>query len=534
MTCTCSTTRHASTRSRRSRDTCRAGSQMILSARGGPVFPLGALRARGLALEIGPADLRMDEAAARQLLSASGVELPDEQLTELTEHTEGWPAGLYLAALSIRARGLKAAGAATFSGSDRLVSDYLQSELLAHVSAEDVRFLTRTAVLERMSGPLCDAVLEANGSAAILESRARSNLFLVPLDAHGEWYRYHHLFRELLRAELVRAEPELVPRLLARAADWCEANGQPEAAIGYAQEAGDVDRAARLVEQLAIPAYQSGHVATAERWLDWLERNGALERNAAVAVLGALDATAQGRPAEAERWAEAAERASYEGTLPDGSASIDSWRAVLRAMRCRRGVARMRADAEFAVRTLARSSPLRPSALLLYALSRWLAGEVDEADDLLADVAEEGLELGSGRGGRGGSRRARRGRDRARSVGRGRGVRRPGASGDPPVGGWGSTRRARSPMRWRPASRSIVAKPSVLTSSWLGRSACVRGSPTPRRTLPSRPAWSSRGPTWRSPMRAAPRRCCARSTRSCVANQTSARSRPRPRSCAPG
>ena len=370
-----------------------AGSQMALSARGGPVFPLGALRARGLALEIGPADLRMDEAAARQLLSASGVELPDEQLTELTEHTEGWPAGLYLAALSIRARGLKAAGVATFSGSDRLVSDYLQSELLAHVPPENVRFLTRTAILHRMSGPLCDAVLEANGSAEILESRARSNLFLVPLDAHGEWYRYHHLFRELLRAELVRAEPELVPRLLARAADWCEANGQPEAAIGYAQEAGDVDRAARLVEQLAIPAYQSGHAATAERWLGWLEGKGALERNAAVAVLGAIDATTQGRPVEAERWAEAAEHAGYEGTLPDGSPSIDSWRAVLRAMRCRRGVARMGADAGFAVRTLARMSPLRPSALWLYALSRWLAGEVDEADDLLADVAEEGLEL---------------------------------------------------------------------------------------------------------------------------------------------
>ena len=110
--------------------------------------------------------------------------------------------------------------------------------------------MTRTAVLERMSGPLCDAVLEANGSAAILESRARGNLFLVPLDAHGEWYRYHHLFGELLRAELVRAEPEIVPLLLARAADWCEANGQPEAAIGYAQEAGDVDRAARLIEEL--------------------------------------------------------------------------------------------------------------------------------------------------------------------------------------------------------------------------------------------------------------------------------------------
>ena len=153
------------------------GSQMALSARGRPALPLGALRARGLALEIGPDDLRMDEAEARRLLSAGGLDLPDDQVAELTEHAEGWPAGLYLAALSIRARGLKAKGAATFSGSDRLVSDYLRSELLAHLPADDLRFLTRTAVLERMSGPLCDEVLEESGSAAILESLARSNLF---------------------------------------------------------------------------------------------------------------------------------------------------------------------------------------------------------------------------------------------------------------------------------------------------------------------------------------------------------------------
>ena len=170
---------------------------MTLSARGGPIIPLGALRARGVALEVGPPDLRMNAAQARQLLRAAGVELSAEQLTELTERTEGWPAGLYLAALSIRARGVKADGAAVISGNDRLVSDYLQSELLAHLSANDVRFLTRTAVLERMSGPLCDAVLEATGSAAILESRSRSNLFLVPLDAHRQWYRYHHLFQRV-------------------------------------------------------------------------------------------------------------------------------------------------------------------------------------------------------------------------------------------------------------------------------------------------------------------------------------------------
>jgi LuxR family transcriptional regulator, maltose regulon positive regulatory protein len=374
------------------------GSQLALSARGASALPLEALQARGLALEIGPDDLRMDEADSGQLLSAAGVDLPAEQVAELTLRTEGWSAGLYLAALAIRAGRVDARGTPTFSGSDRLVADYLGAELLAHLSPDDLRFLTQTAVLERISGPLCDAVLQQSGSAAMLKSLARSNLFLVPLDAHGDWCRYHRLFQEMLRSELTRTEPDLVPRLLDRATDWCEANGQPETAIGYAQRAGNVDRVARLVEQCAVPVYQSGRVATAERWLEWLERNGALERNAAVAVLGALDATAQGRPAEAELWAEAAERANYDGVLPDGSPSIDSWRAVLRAQRCQRGVARMRADAELAVRTLARSSPLRPQALLFHALSLWLAGDGDEADDLLADVAENGLELEAAEG----------------------------------------------------------------------------------------------------------------------------------------
>jgi LuxR family maltose regulon positive regulatory protein len=371
------------------------GSQLALSARGEPALPLGALRARGLALELGAEDLRMDEADAGQLLSAAGVDLADAEVADLTDHTEGWPAGLYLAALSIRAGGVKLEGTATFSGSDRLVSDYLRSELLTHLPPDQFRFLTRTAVLERMSGPLCDAVLEASGSAAILESLARSNLFLVPLDATGERYRYHHLFRELLSAELARGEPELVPRLLARATDWYEADGQPEAALGYAQEAGDVDRVARLFEQCGPPVYQSGRVATAERWLAWLESHGALERHALVAVLGAILASLWGRPAEADRLADVAERASYDGRLPDGSASIDSWRALLRAQRCRRGVARMQADAELALRTLARGSRARPHASLLLAISRWLAGEVDQADDLFADVVEEGLALGT-------------------------------------------------------------------------------------------------------------------------------------------
>jgi LuxR family transcriptional regulator, maltose regulon positive regulatory protein len=371
------------------------GSQLALSVRGDPPIPSAALRARGLALRIGPDDLRLSGEDAGRLLRAVGVDLQDAELAELVDHAEGWPAGVYLAALSIRAQGGWSKGGATFVGSDRLVADYLRAELLEHLAPDEVRLLTRTAVLERMSGPLCDAVLESSGSAAVLESLERSNLFLVPLDRDRQWYRYHHLFQELLRAELEHSDPDLVPLLLARACEWCVANGQAEAAMGYAQEAGDVDRAAKLFEQCGPLVYQSGRIATTERWLGWLEAHGAMERNAAVAALGAAVASTWGRPAEAERLADAAERASYEGSLPDGSDSVESWLAIVRAQLCRRGVAQMRKDAEFSVRTLARGSFNRPNAALQLAFSQWLAGEVDQADDLFADVAEEGVELGA-------------------------------------------------------------------------------------------------------------------------------------------
>ncbi|MET0607496.1 MAG: LuxR C-terminal-related transcriptional regulator, partial [Gaiellaceae bacterium] len=364
------------------------------SSRGGSALAPAGLKARGLALEIGPPDLRMDAEDAGRLLGAAGVDLPGDELGELTEHAEGWPAGLYLAALSIRARRTTAAGSG-FAGSDRLVADYLRSELLVHLSPDEVRFLTRTAILERMSGPLCDAVLESNGSAAVLQALERSNLFLVPLDGDGQWYRYHHLFQELLRTELEHAEPDLVPGLFVHASEWCVANGQLETAFGYAQDAGDVDRAAKLFEQCGPLVYQSGRIATTERWLDWLEAHGAMERNAAVAALGAAVASTWGRPTVSARRFAAAERAGYEGTLPDGSDSVDSWLALVRAQLCRHGVAQMREDAEFAVRTLASGSFNRPNAALQLAFALWLAGEVDQADDLFADVAEEGVEMGA-------------------------------------------------------------------------------------------------------------------------------------------
>ena len=195
-------------------------------------------------------------------------------MDQLLDRTEGWPVGLYLAALALKAGGSRERAGVPFSGDDRLMAEYLRTELLAHLSDAEVSFLTRTSVLDRMSGQLCDAVLDRTGSDAVLESLAHSNLLLVALDRNGEWYRYHHLFRDLLRAELQRREPELVGALHVRAAEWCEANRMPELAIDHAQTGFDVDRVNRLMLLNAQKAFAAGRRETVRRWLGVVRGRG--------------------------------------------------------------------------------------------------------------------------------------------------------------------------------------------------------------------------------------------------------------------
>ena len=189
-----------------------AGSQIAIASREEPPLPLARWRAQGSVHEIGVADLRLDEEEAESLLEAAGVELDAGELSELTERTEGWPAGLYLAALSLQAGAPSPAGVAGFNGDDRFVSDYFRLELLSRLPAAEAHFLKYTSVLDRMSGGLCDAVLQTTRSAHTLETLERTNCFVVPLDRRGEWYRYHHLFGQLLRTELEHSEPEMRPR----------------------------------------------------------------------------------------------------------------------------------------------------------------------------------------------------------------------------------------------------------------------------------------------------------------------------------
>ena len=251
-----------------------AGSRLVLAGRNEPPLRVARLRAEGKITEIGPGDLSLSREEASLLLRAAEVALGDDEVAALHERTEGWAAGLYLAALCIREGGSSGEAVAAFGGDDRFVREYLDSEFLARISGQQREFLTRTAVLERISGPLCEVVLELPGSAATLADLAASNLLLVPLDRRGRWYRYHHLFRDMLLAELERLEPELIPDLRRRAAAWCLRNNLLEEALEYSMAAGDVDTAARLVEQLWQPVFRRGRITTLQRWFWWLAARG--------------------------------------------------------------------------------------------------------------------------------------------------------------------------------------------------------------------------------------------------------------------
>jgi LuxR family transcriptional regulator, maltose regulon positive regulatory protein len=367
------------------------GSQLALAARATPRLPVALRAAPGRVVAIGVAELRMDQPEAHALLEGAGVWLGDAEATELVWRTEGWPVGLYLAALTRKEgpAGDPRQGGAGFSGDDRFVADYLWDELLSRLPQPTVSFLTRTAVLDRMCGPLCDAVLDTTGSAEVLASLAGANLLLLPLDRHRQWYRYHHLFRGLLRAELDRRAPELVAQLHLRAAAWCEANGLPETAIDHAQAAGDADRVARLVAGLARATYASGRVDTARRWVGWFDEQGLIARYPQVAVQGGLLHALLGHPAAANRWADAAERgAAAARAAGQEPSTMDAMLALLHAFLCRNGVERMRADAELTRARLGPDSQWRAPALLLEGTAYLLAGQADRADPILAHTVQ--------------------------------------------------------------------------------------------------------------------------------------------------
>jgi LuxR family maltose regulon positive regulatory protein len=371
-----------------------AGSQLVLSGRSLEKMPLSRLRSDGRLVEIGIRDLELDADGAHQLLRGAGLDVSKAKSAELASSTEGWPVGLYLAALSLQARSRSIVPAIRFTGDDRFLADYVRSELLSGLPRERVQFLTRTSVLERLSGPVCDAVLGRKGSARILESIEESNLLLVPLDRRREWYRYHPLFRDVLRSELQRSEPEGVADLHDRAADWFEANGMLEEAMEHARGRNDSDRVARLFQQYFIPLNRSSRFATMHRWLGYLGVE-MVARYPALAVSAAWVSVLSGEPRAADRWADLALQAPQDWTPADGSTTSRSSLAMLSALITRSGPKNMLEDARLAVGEEPAYSPWRPTALNLAGVACIALGDLDAADGYLAEAAELGVAAGA-------------------------------------------------------------------------------------------------------------------------------------------
>ena len=370
------------------------GSRLVLAGRAEPPLRVARLRAERKILEIGPGDLSLTREEASLLLRAAEVALGEDEVTELHRRTEGWAAGLYLAALYLREGGSPGGAAGAFGGDDRFVSEYVESEFLARISQQQRAFLIQTAVLERMCGPLCEAVLGIPGAAATLTGLARSDLLLVPLDRRGQWYRYHYLFRDMLLAELERIEPGLMPVLRRRAAGWYLRNDLPEAALEYSIAAGDVDTAFCLVEKLFTTTYRQGRVTTLQRWYRWLEDRGGIEEHPMATVWASMFAALTGRPVEAERWADAVDRWQNRDAARPDAPHAEAWAATLRALLCRRGVEQMLADADEAVRRFAAAGIVMPLAVLMQGLARVLSGALDGGDACLVDAVSAGEQVG--------------------------------------------------------------------------------------------------------------------------------------------
>ncbi|MGY1836069.1 LuxR C-terminal-related transcriptional regulator [Blastococcus sp. SYSU DS0510] len=382
---------------------------LVIATRADPALPLARLRARADLVEVRVADLRFTRAeVASYLEHGMGLELAPGDVATLEERTEGWIAALQLAALSLQGRADAAGFIEGFAGDDRYIVDYLVEEVL-HRQPERVRtFLLRTSVLSRLSGGLCDAVTGQEGGKATLETLDRANLFVVRLDDRRRWYRYHHLFADVLRARLLDEEPECVPQLHRRASEWCEQNGEPAEAVQHALDAEDFERAAALIE-LAVPTLrQARQEATLRRWLEALpEEIFGCRPVLTIGYVGSLMSRGelggvQEKLDAAERWSAAGpdsgrpsgdmvvvDRAGYRA-LPSSIAMYRSGRALIlgdlpATMTYARRALELAAEDDH----LARGAP---AALL--GLAYWTGGDLDTArrwyTDAMASLAKAG------------------------------------------------------------------------------------------------------------------------------------------------
>ncbi len=366
-----------------------SGSQAVIASRTEPALGLGRRRAHREIAEIGPADLVMRDGECQELLSGIGLDLSGSQLATVVERTEGWPVALYLAGLALQRAPRLSAAIARFAGDDRIVVDYLREEFLGPMDPERLDFLLRASVLDRLKGDLCDEVLECHGSATRLHDLSRSNMLLVPLDRHDEWFRFHPLFRGMLQSELRRVEPRAEPGLHRRASDWWAAQGDWDRAISHAVEGGAIDRAGELL-WMGIPTYATrGRNATLFAWLDRLGEQ-TVATDASLSLTASYAHITQGNGGLSEYWASVAAGLIEGEEASEKTTVLQAGMALIEAALARGGVGGIADRTSLAAEMLPDDSPWMAMCRLIEGVGLHLQGQRDEAREKLVDGARRG------------------------------------------------------------------------------------------------------------------------------------------------
>lgn len=366
-----------------------AGSVLALCTRTEPAIPTGRLRANRELTEIRAHDLVMDASESALLLEMSGLRLGAAHAEVLARKAEGWPAGIYLAALALRGQADVQAAVARFGGDDAIVAEYLREEVLSLLAPETVDFLTRASILDSLSGDACDALLGRSDSAQLLSSLGRDELLLIPLDRRNESYRCHGLLTRMLRAELRRADPAEEARLHRRASDWYAGRADVDRAMHHATAAGDSERAAGLLASSAPGYVAHGRNGKVEHWLDSFT-SGEIAAQPALSLAAANSQLLKGDLPAVLRWESAARRILHETPPGERSAELESSVALLHAAVARDGIVRMGADAARACRLQPEDSPWRAICCLFEGVSLHLTGDRDAGEARLLDGVRRG------------------------------------------------------------------------------------------------------------------------------------------------
>jgi LuxR family maltose regulon positive regulatory protein len=365
------------------------GSQLVLASRTEPELAIGRLRVQGGINELGAADLIMTKSECRQSLGALGLQLKPEQLETLVGRTEGWPAALHLAGLALRDEADLDGAIARFAGDDRFLVDYIREEFLESAGARRLDFLRRASILDRLSGDLCDSVLERRGSAAQLRELSRTNMLLSPLDRRDEWFRFHPLFREMLRAELRHSEPEAEAGLDLRASNWWADHGDLDRAIRHAVDAGALDRAGELLWR-GIPEFTTrGRNATVIGWLDRIGE-GAVASDAALSLTASYAHITQGAGGKTEYWAAVAAGLIDKEPASEKRTVLTAGLGLIEAALARGGVGAIADRTALAAEMLPADSPWMSMCRLVEGVGLHLRGKRAEAHEKLADGARRG------------------------------------------------------------------------------------------------------------------------------------------------